>query len=277
MDQTEITAAVRRAIREQTQRRVTDAQITAVTLRAVTMLGLRVKEKDNSYFNERKSLTSNSNVFSWPSGCKKILKVFDYGGTAITISGAADNGSGLIRITAATHGFSDEAIVTIHDVSGCTEANGTWQIDYVDANTFDLLGSTFANAYTSGGKVFQEKQDMTEIEKISMEDQTNSSPYRWYPRKKQIVVDDVSQTNDIIVDYESAATAITDIPDEYHEYLPSWCVVQLMDVSDPKATDYNDKQSTLRLHEGIMAVVLDDIQRTFGAASEPTFVRNVWE
>lgn len=277
MDQTEITAAIRKAIREPTTRNVKTSLIVSVTLRAVKILGLKIKEKDPSYYNERVSLTSDSNVFSFPSGCKTINKIWDYSGTATTITGAADNGSGLIRMTNVAHVFSDTAIITQHDVAGCTEANGTWKIDYVDANTYDLLGSTFSNAYTSGGKAFLEKSAMTEIIKINMSEQSNSNSYRWYPRKREIILDDVTyNTSDIIVDYEGAASAITDIPDEYHEYLISWPVVQLMDVGKPVDPGYDDKIKELNFHRAITMSVLDDISRSFKASSEPSKIRNVW-
>lgn len=71
--------------------------------------------------------------------------------TSKAVTGAADNGSGLIRITTATHGFATGDGVTIASVGGTTEANGTWFITVITATTFDLIGSTFANAYTSGG------------------------------------------------------------------------------------------------------------------------------
>jgi len=74
------------------------------------------------------------------------------------ITGAADNGSGLIRITCNSHGYSTNNKVSILSVGGTTEANNTdtnpsWTITVIDANTFDLQGSTFSNAYTSGGTV----------------------------------------------------------------------------------------------------------------------------
>ena len=68
------------------------------------------------------------------------------------ITGAVNNGSGLIRITAANHTFATGDRVTITGVGGTVEANGTsWRITVITANTFDLVGSTFTNAYTSGG------------------------------------------------------------------------------------------------------------------------------
>jgi len=73
---------------------------------------------------------------------------------AATISGAADNGSGLIRLTvSSTSGWSTGDYKTVDAVGGTTEANGTWAITVIDGTHIDLQGSTFANAYTSGGQV----------------------------------------------------------------------------------------------------------------------------
>lgn len=69
------------------------------------------------------------------------------------ITGAANNGSGAIRITATGHGFETGNSIYISGVGGTVEANKTqaWIINRQSANTFDLIGSTFTNAYTSGG------------------------------------------------------------------------------------------------------------------------------
>jgi len=68
------------------------------------------------------------------------------------ITGAANNGSGLVRITATGHTFQTENRITITGVGGTVEANAAnWRITVITANTFDLQGSTFTNAYTSGG------------------------------------------------------------------------------------------------------------------------------
>jgi len=72
-----------------------------------------------------------------------------------TITGAADDGGGEIRITAASHGLSTGDHVTIASVGGTTEANGDWTVTVITSSTFDLDGSTFTNAYTSGGTVFE--------------------------------------------------------------------------------------------------------------------------
>lgn len=71
-----------------------------------------------------------------------------------TISNAANNGSGLIRLTVnTTNGMITGQLVTIGDVAGTTEANGNWIITVIDVNTVDLQGSTFTNSYTSGGYI----------------------------------------------------------------------------------------------------------------------------
>jgi hypothetical protein len=74
--------------------------------------------------------------------------------THFPITGAANNGVGLIRLTVANHGFSTSNIVDVSGVVGTTEANKTgWVITVITVSTFDLQGSTFTNAYVSGGVV----------------------------------------------------------------------------------------------------------------------------
>lgn len=73
---------------------------------------------------------------------------------SVAISNAADNGSGLIRLTvASTAGWTTGDYKTVADVGGTTEANGDWTITVVNGTTIDLQGSTFSNSYTSGGYV----------------------------------------------------------------------------------------------------------------------------
>jgi hypothetical protein len=71
----------------------------------------------------------------------------------VPISGAGNNGSGLIRITTTkNHRFATGNKITITGVGGTVEANGASQtITVITATTFDIVGSTFTNAYTSGG------------------------------------------------------------------------------------------------------------------------------
>ena len=73
---------------------------------------------------------------------------------ALSVAGTANNGSGLIRITvSSTAALVSGNDYTLSAVGGTTEANGTWEITVIDATHFDLVGSTFANAWTSGGVV----------------------------------------------------------------------------------------------------------------------------
>ncbi len=74
----------------------------------------------------------------------------------INVTGAADNGSGLIRLTVDdTTGMTGP--VNVADVGGTTEANGQWSITVINGTTLDLTGSAFVNTYTSGGTVQDEQ------------------------------------------------------------------------------------------------------------------------
>lgn len=75
-------------------------------------------------------------------------------GAPIAITGAANNGSGLVRITVgSTTGFVTGDIHTVSSVAGTTEANGAWTITVIDSTHIDLVGSAFVNTYTSGGLI----------------------------------------------------------------------------------------------------------------------------
>lgn len=90
----------------------------------------------------------------------------------IDITGAADNGSGLIRLTVtSTTGWTTGDIKDIAEVGGTTEANGTWTITVIDGTHIDLQSSTFSNAYTSGGYVAGAIDDLD----ISLDDFSNAS------------------------------------------------------------------------------------------------------
>jgi len=67
------------------------------------------------------------------------------------ITGAANNGSGAIRITCVGHGFATNDRINVYDVGGVTAANGVWTITVITVDTFDLNSSTFSGTYTSGG------------------------------------------------------------------------------------------------------------------------------
>jgi hypothetical protein len=80
----------------------------------------------------------------------------------ISITGAANNGSGLIRLTLSglTAGSGAENTnlniadsVEVYGVTGTTEANGNWAFTIIDSTHIDLVGSTFTHAYAGGGAI----------------------------------------------------------------------------------------------------------------------------
>lgn len=97
------------------------------------------------------NLSAASSTVTFDDGSNTIIMGFVAENLGVTITGAADNGSGLVRITSVGHGFLDNEYVRIYDVVGTVEANGIWKITLVDVDNFDLDGSAFAIAYTSGG------------------------------------------------------------------------------------------------------------------------------
>ena len=66
------------------------------------------------------------------------------------ISGAVTHG-GLIQITSAANPFLTGDTVSVQGVGGTVEANAKWTVTRISGTQFDLVGSTFTNAYTSGG------------------------------------------------------------------------------------------------------------------------------
>jgi hypothetical protein len=79
-----------------------------------------------------------------------------FGGThtAIAITNAVNNGSGAIRITCASDAFAHGKLVNV-DLSGAgvTGGTGLFFLNRISSAVYDLRGSTFGGAYTSGGTV----------------------------------------------------------------------------------------------------------------------------
>lgn len=80
--------------------------------------------------------------------------------TAVAITGAANNGSGAIRITGSTATLVDGQRYYISGIYGTSEANGFWEIAIISGTQFDLVGSTFTNAYVSGGQVESDRDNL---------------------------------------------------------------------------------------------------------------------
>lgn len=82
---------------------------------------------------------------------------------AMAVLGAANNGAGLVRIqVASTAALSTGQYVSIQSVVGTAEANANRFITVIDATHFDQIGSTFVNAYVSGGIVGGQVDLMTQ-------------------------------------------------------------------------------------------------------------------
>lgn len=72
-------------------------------------------------------------------------------GPSVAVSGAVNNGAGLIRVTLAANNYETGDKVVIAGVTGTTEANGTWTVTKITSTTFDLQGSAFVNAFVGAG------------------------------------------------------------------------------------------------------------------------------
>ncbi len=258
MDEATLNILIRAAIREPQPRRVSDAILTASKQKAVNLIGQRLLGAEPDYFRKRVSLSSYTNRFSLPSDLDHLLAVWDMETNALSVSGAADNGSGAIRITtSAAHGLATGDIVTIHDVAGTTEANSTWAVTYVDSTNFDLQNSTFANGYTSGGKVFEEK-NYDRIVRTESSENLATDDTKWYLDGSVIVVDDPDFTYDVIINYRytpstTVETALTQIPEKFHFGIESFCVLDLAPIAADTPDDYKKLQPTLEIHTGLLS------------------------
>lgn len=79
-------------------------------------------------------------------------------GSGYTAGTVATGARAMVRLTTATHTFKSYDRVIVTGVTGTTEANNTtaddtWQCFKADATHIDLLGTTYSNAYVSGGTV----------------------------------------------------------------------------------------------------------------------------
>ncbi len=70
-------------------------------------------------------------------------------GIVANVSAGASN---TVRITSVNHGLTTGDVITIDNVLGATEANGTFVVTVVDPDTFDLQGTVFGTVgYIGGG------------------------------------------------------------------------------------------------------------------------------
>jgi hypothetical protein len=87
--------------------------------------------------------------YPWNFATKRARLAITY--TSFSSSALTDSGSDdLIKVTATAHGLVTGNRVTIVNVEGTVNANGTWPITKIDNNNFTLDGSSWSGAYTSG-------------------------------------------------------------------------------------------------------------------------------
>jgi len=171
MEQKDITKLTRRGIREPRPviDGVNDTEIESMTLQGVNHFGMLIKRLDPSYYNERKSLSSNTHLFTKPSDCLSILNVWDLNTNAIRVTNAshatpivittsteltitnATNASPIVITTSAAHGYETGDSIFQGGVLGNTAANGTFTITKLSSTTYSLDGTTGNAAYVSGG------------------------------------------------------------------------------------------------------------------------------
>jgi hypothetical protein len=131
-----------------TDYRATSGQNTVNPLTGIPIPGntLRITENDD-YRVTQQTGAPNGSLNELPGTDPNAI-------TYRVISNAANNGSGLIRLTVnTTSGMITNQQVTVADIVGTTEANGNWTITVISLTEVDLIGSAFANTYTSGGYV----------------------------------------------------------------------------------------------------------------------------
>ncbi len=130
-------------------------------------LGCRIRRQSASAATARVQVLAmggNRNPASWWCGQKvESIATFDAGisagqvhtpGNGYAVTGAANNGSGLIRLTVAdTTGLTTGDVRYVADVGGVSAATGAWPITVIDGTHVDLQGSAFSGTYTSGGSI----------------------------------------------------------------------------------------------------------------------------
>jgi hypothetical protein len=166
---------------------------------------------------------------------------------ALDITGATQ--ATPIVITSAAHGLSDGANVIVHDVLGNTAANGYFEIDNKATNTFELEGSVGNAAYTSGGKVFEEKSTFRPMVEVDPDEAMYTNETEYYLRAGKIVVNYPNFSNDLVIDYiRTVSTVLTDIPTKYHLMLVSYVVMQIGRPTEQGAPNAKDVDDILNFH-----------------------------
>jgi len=126
-----------------------DLAIRADNSQRVNIRRIRGDNRNGIHLTRTFDITRIHDVHFWPFLTGNI------GGVSlqqIAITGVANNGSGLIRVTTASaHGLVTGDLINIYGVVGVPGANTRASVTVVDATSYDLQGSSFSGSYTSGG------------------------------------------------------------------------------------------------------------------------------
>lgn len=148
--------------------------ITISTVSVVPRIGERVRivvpglqnVTGNEYQITRTGVPAGLLASIWSSAVITYLPIaieFEYGaGLLLVVTGTASGTSSRVRLTLAfptgwgalgnpTDSLATGDQVVVAGVGGTTEANGTWTITVNDGTHITLTGTTWANAWTSGG------------------------------------------------------------------------------------------------------------------------------
>jgi hypothetical protein len=101
--------------------------------------------------------------------------------STLNVTGAVNNGGGLIRLTiAAGHGIptGEHWCVRVDDVGGVPNATGDWIVNTPDSTHVDLQASTWGGSYTSGGTMYRHACG---IHIIAGNDNANAYPSGFMP------------------------------------------------------------------------------------------------
>lgn len=273
MTTSEIISAIRRGTREPKPKDISNTVISESIDRGIDILGMKLKKYSPLSLKERVSVSSDTNVFDFPSTCDVLLRVWDLDTNAKSITGATN--ATPIVVTSVAHGFSDDEIVFIHDVVGITEANGTWKVANKAADTFELYGSAGTTGYTSGGKVFEENEDFLRLTRMPESEAELDDDTKWFLRNEQIVVNDPDFTNDILISYTASVAALTNVPAKYHTGLVAFGVIELIKIPHEDAKTYKDLSQSLKWHLAIWETIVEDIGHGSGATVEPSNISDV--
>jgi hypothetical protein len=126
-----------------------DLALRADNSQRVNVSRMRGDNRNGIYLTRTYDVTRFNDIHFWP------FLTGNLGGVSLVqtaITGVANNGAGLVRITtAAAHNLVTGDLVNVHDVTGVPGANARAGATVVDATRFDIQGSSFSGSWTGGG------------------------------------------------------------------------------------------------------------------------------